>query len=235
MGSLSARRFATHLGVALLTVATLALSARYPRAETFVQAATIGFGYLSLTLIGATLLVGPLALRRRPRNPVNLSLRRDLGIWAGLTGLAHVVLGLQVHFGGDPIRYFVQPIVREAYFAVGEEERYFEVVAGWAPLTDLFGLANWLGLAATIVLLLLLVLSNDRALRALRGPRWKALQRLNYLLVLLVLIHTVAYQRVVEREVGFALGVAGLTGVVLAGQLIGVSLHRRARRTHPSA
>lgn len=232
---MSARRVVTHFGLALVTGAALALSTGYPRAETVVQAATIGLGYLSLALIAATLLVGPFALWRRPRNPVNLSLRRDVGIWAGITGLAHVALGLQVHFGGDAIHYFVRPIVREWYFAVGDEERYFDVVTGWAPRTDWFGVANWVGAVATAVLLLLLLLSNDLALRGLRGRRWKALQRFNYLLVLLVLIHTVAYQLVVERELVFSLAVVALTSVVLAGQLIGVARYRRGRRRHPPA
>jgi sulfoxide reductase heme-binding subunit YedZ len=231
---MTARRVATHLVLGVLTAVVLLLAPLYPRAETFVQAATIGLGYLSLGLIAATLVVGPLGLRRRSRNPVNVYLRRDLGIWAGLTGLAHVLFGLQVHFGGNVIRYFFQPIVRERYFAVGDEERYFRVVEGWTPATDLFGLANWIGLLATVVLLILLALSNDVAVRALRGPRWKALQRFNYALVALVVAHTAAYQLVVGREAVFALATLALAGVVLGAQLVGVTLYRRRRRPSPS-
>lgn len=224
------RRLATHVGLVLGTLGVLALAPLYPRAETLVQAATIALGYLSLALIAATLVVGPLALRRRPRNPVNLTLRRDLGIWAGITGVAHVVLGVQVHFGGDVLRYFFQPIVRERYFAVGDVERVFPATEGWTPLTDLFGIANWVGLAAALILLLLLALSNDLALRALRGPRWKALQRSNYVLVVLVLVHTVAYQALVEREAALTLAVIGLAAGVITAQLVGIVLTRRSRR-----
>jgi sulfoxide reductase heme-binding subunit YedZ len=214
-------RPATHATLAGLTVAVCLLSLLYPRASTPVQAWTIGLGYLSLALIGATLLIGPLGLRVRRRNPVNVYVRRDVGIWAGITGVVHVLLGSQAHFNGEILRYF---------FFVRENEAI--------PLTDLFGLSNWFGLAATVVLLGLLALSNDLSLRMLRGPLWKWLQRFNYALIALVLIHTVGYQLVVGREAPFAGVTLVVTIAVLAAQLAGVVimlLRRVNSRTHPPA
>ena len=45
---------------------------------------------------------------------------------------------------------------------------------------DLFGFANWSGLAATALLVLLLLISNDVSLRTLGSRRWKAWQRWTY-------------------------------------------------------
>src|SRR5688572_18251144 len=52
--------------------------------------------YVSLTLLAATLVTGPLNVLRRRPNPVSTDLRRDLGIWSALLGLGHVATGLMV-------------------------------------------------------------------------------------------------------------------------------------------
>ena len=49
---------------------------------------------MSLCLLCVTLLIGPLNLLRKRLNPVNIELRRDTGIWAGITGCLHVVFAL---------------------------------------------------------------------------------------------------------------------------------------------
>jgi hypothetical protein len=56
-----------------------------------------------------------------------------------------------------------------------------------------FGWGNWTGLAATVVVLVLLVTSNDAALRILKARRWKLLQRVNYLFIVLVVLHAFFY------------------------------------------
>ncbi|GIW09558.1 MAG: hypothetical protein KatS3mg061_0615 [Dehalococcoidia bacterium] len=217
--------------LASLTAGVAALSLLYPRASSAVHALTVGFGYLSLLLIGLTLLIGPLRAWRGRRNPVNVPLRRDVGIWAGITALVHVASGSQIHFRGDLVRYF---------FALPPAEEPEALEPGAVALTlrtDLFGLANWVGLAATVLVLLLLMLSNDLSLRWLRGQRWKALQRLNYLFVVLVLVHTVAYQQVVAREPLFLVVTVALALVVAVTQVVGVYWTRRLmrRRQRPAA
>ncbi|MFN8532740.1 MAG: hypothetical protein U0556_04260 [Dehalococcoidia bacterium] len=215
-----------HLVLASLSVFVAAGCLRWIGVETPARALAIGLGYLSLTLVATTLILGPLALWTRRRNPVNIFRRRDVGIWAGLTGLAHVWFGFQVHLGGNILHYFVQPIEHQAYFAVGNEERYYTVSLGYLPQLGEFGIANWTGLAGTATLLLLLLLSNDLSLRALRGPRWKALQRLNYVLAVLVLIHTFLYQIAVDRGAPFGVVVMVCAVAVIAIQLAGVVRYR---------
>src|SRR4051794_36339235 len=93
------------LGSGTLCVCGLALL-YFPGAP--IHILTIILGYLALALLAVTLAIGPLAVGRRGRTPVNIDLRRDVGIWAGLTGLAHAVLGLQIHMGGQVLLYFFQ-------------------------------------------------------------------------------------------------------------------------------
>src|SRR5258705_7310325 len=88
-------------------------------------------GYTSVALIGWALLIGPWRVWRGRSAPVSTDLRRDVGIWGGLFGLAHVATGLFVHLR-DPIKYF---LYRDTDHAL--PVRY-----------DLFGFANWSGLAA---------------------------------------------------------------------------------------
>jgi len=59
---------------------------------------------------------------------------------------------------------------------------------------DLFGLANFTGLIATLILLALLATSNDASLRKLGTPGWKQLQRWNYVCFALTAVHTFTYQ-----------------------------------------
>lgn len=174
---------------------------------------TIATGYTSLLYISFTLLIGPFQLLTHTRNPVNLMLRRDVGIWAGITGLVHVVFGFQVHMGGDIFLYFFE---RDQHTL--------------KPLTNLFGLSNQVGLLGALVLILLLLLSNDLSLRLLRGPMWKRLQRANYVLALLVVAHTLGYQIVIERAPALTVGVILLAVITLAVQLGGVWRHISQKR-----
>lgn len=167
-------------------------------------------GYVGLLAVSIVLILGPWNVVRNRPNPVSTDLRRDLGIWAGVLGLVHVVTGLQVHFRGRMWLYFLDPSGRPHP----------------VPLRhDLFGLANFAGLGATLVLLMLLALSNDLSLRALGARRWKSLQRWNYAYLALVIAHTAAYQVVTERaRLYVALSVA-MVGVVIAAQLAGIRLN----------
>jgi methionine sulfoxide reductase heme-binding subunit len=59
-----------------------------------------------------------------------------------------------------------------------------------------FGLANYTGLGAAVLFLILLALSNDFSLRALGVRSWKSAQRWRYLAFGLTVVHGVAYQLV---------------------------------------
>lgn len=202
----------THLVCFSLALAGWAFTARLASMLPWFHTLTIATGYISLLYIVFTLLIGPFKLLTQKRNPVNLMLRRDVGIWAGITGLVHVGFGFQVHMSGDIVLYFFK---REDH--------------SLKPLVNLFGLSNDLGLLGALVLGMLLLLSNDLSLRLLRGPAWKWLQRANYILIVLALAHTLSYQMVVERAFTLIVGVAVLAGVTLAVQLGGVMRHIHQR------
>jgi len=161
-------------------------------------------GYTSVVLIGWALLIGPWRVLRGRSAPVSTDLRRDVGIWGGLFGLAHVATGLFVHLG-DPLKYF-----------------FFRDEARHMPVRyDLFGFANWVGLAATLVLLLLLVISNDISLRTLGSRRWKAWQRWTYWAGALVVAHGLAYQWIEKGNDGWVYVFVSVVLVVTALQLRG--------------
>ena len=190
------------LGMALLAPL---LPGGLPASQTW----SIVLGYASFGLLALTLAIGPRNVLLGRRNPVSTDLRRDVGIWAGVTGLAHVLFAIQHHLGGNVVKYF---------FDSGRPS-----LGGLR--TDKFGLGNDLGLAATLILVLLLAISNDRALRKL-GRRWKAWQRLNYGLAGLVVLHMAVFWLVESRAaVVVAPALAATVGMV-ALQLLGVRRHR---------
>jgi len=158
--------------------------------------------YVGLALIGLSLIIGPMNVLRGRPNPVSTSVRRDIGIWGGIVGLVHTVVGLQVHMAGRFWLYFVFPRGENQLIPMA---RY-----------DFFGLANYTGLGVTLVLLLLLALSSNAALTKLGSQRWKALQRWNYAGFALLVVHGAVYQFLEKRMAGFIL--------VFAAAVIGVGL-----------
>lgn len=174
-------------------------------------------GYLALVLIAVTLLIGPANLLLRRRTPLSSYVRRDIGFFAALLSVAHVVFGFLVRHGdGQLLGYF---------FESGDRSRI---------LTSSFGLANWVGLLATLVVVGLALISTDAALRRLKARRWKRLQRLNYLLFALVVVHAVLYGALWRKTSPYT-ALLGITAiVVLAGQAVGVRLWRRRAATRPA-
>lgn len=140
------------------------------------QRLSIATAYAGLGFLAATLLVGPFNERRGRPNPVSTNLRRDIGIWAAIGGIAHTVFGLQVHMRGELARYFIP-----------------DAGSALSKSTLAFLSANYTGLAATLLVGLLLGISNDVALRTLGTTRWKRVQRWNSLLFALVVAHGTLY------------------------------------------
>jgi sulfoxide reductase heme-binding subunit YedZ len=176
--------------------------------------------YTGLLLLAVVLLLGPLRVLRRQPNPVSTDVRRDVAIWAGAVSILHVAVGLTVHMG-NPWLYFV--------YSAEEGAR------GFLPLRrDAFGLANYTGLVATLIVAALLALSNDLSLRLLGTRRWKTLQRLSYVMFPLVIVHGLLYQAIEKRAAAFILVVVLVALLVLAGQLAGVARQRQKRRWRES-
>jgi len=187
--------------------------------DTFAFRASLATGYVSLALLGVCLGLGPARLIAGKRSPVSTDLRRDLGIWSALLGLAHVVTGLNVHMGGQMWKYFIDPA------------RMPRIL----PRMDAFGLVNWTGLAATIVLLVLLSISNDAALRRLGAHRWKQVQRWNYVAAILIVLHGAAFALMDHRSKTFLLGFAVIVAATAALQLAGVREYRRTSAARRNA
>jgi methionine sulfoxide reductase heme-binding subunit len=200
------RRMARNLGIlAVALVIHLAVVAQTSDSPQVMYRLSMATGWVSVVLIAWALLIGPWRVRRGRPAPASTDLRRDVGIWGGVFGLAHVVTGLQVHFAGKFWKYFV--------YADGDRR---------IPLRyDLFGFANWTGLAATVLLVLLLAISNDASLRALGTRRWKSWQRWTYWAGALTVAHALAYQIETRHFGRWIAGVVLVTAIVLAMQLDG--------------
>lgn len=178
----------------------------------FLARFTSATGYVALGLIGLTLLIGPANLLLHRRTPVSSYLARDVGMWAAIMSVIHVVVGLFVH--GPPA-----PLVKRVLFYLFTPEG--------RPLTNEFGWGNWTGLAATLIVVGLLVISNDFALRKLKARRWKSLQRLNYALFALVLLHAIFYGALLRITSIPTILLGLIASMVLFGQLTGIWLWRR--------
>jgi sulfoxide reductase heme-binding subunit YedZ len=169
---------------------------------------TVATGYLAVGLLGLTLLIGPANLLFRRRNPVSSSLRRDVGAWTAMASVVHVILGFQLHGRGSFgfLDYFV---------------------ADGRPLTNSFGLGNWAGLAALVIVVGLLAISTDGSLRELKARRWKRLQRLNYALFALVALHAFFYGALLRMTSPFTRLLFIVVIAVFVGQAVGIWLWRR--------
>ena len=172
-------------------------------------------GYVSIILLAVTLLIGPFNVYKKVNNPVSTDLRRDIGIWCGITGLAHIVMGIQVHMGNIWLYFFK---------AVEGEDRL-------RLRDDIFGAANYVGIIAGVILLVLLLLSNDASLKLLKTCRWKNLQRLNYLFFMGVLIHGILYQIIEKRIVAISVLFISIMLIPVVGQSIGIIARKKAKKS----
>ncbi|QDS35885.1 ferric reductase-like transmembrane domain-containing protein [Brevibacillus brevis] len=196
------RRLVAH--VSILSLILLGASwmwtdfSSFPAMETW----SMILGYLSFILIGCTLLIGPLqSWLPAGWMAVSLSIRRDIGIWAGLTGLLHVILVL-VLFESEPRLMII-------------DDNRFEKADGWLglfffassdptmwpfPNWTFTGVANYLGLLAFFMLLALWLTSSARAEKWLGGSSWKRLHLANPWLFVIVLFHGLIYIQSIKGE-----------------------------------
>jgi len=152
--------------------------------------------------------IGPWQALRTGRPVINQLLRRDLGIWAALTGLAHLVVATGI-------------VMQAAYFRA--------YITG-PPDNPLPGWAGWIGTLSIVagylvglLFLMLLALSNHWSLARLGPARWKRLQGAAVVALFLTIAHGVIFQ-VIEGRTGGWLA----TLVVVSAAILG--LRGRARR-----
>jgi methionine sulfoxide reductase heme-binding subunit len=140
---------------------------------------------------------------RRLPNPISFDLRRDVGIWTGILAILHTGIGLTVHLRGRMWMYF------------------FKRLHPLRLQNTQFGFANFTGLAAALLFLMLLAISNDFSLRALMTNRRKSLQRWTYVAFVLTAAHGIAYQLIEKRHVPWVLVFALVMAAVTTGQILG--------------
>jgi sulfoxide reductase heme-binding subunit YedZ len=171
----------------------------------------VATGYLALGFIALTLLIGPANLLLRRRTPVSNYLSRDVGTWAVIASVVHTIFVLLAPGSGR---------IRDVL-------AFFFLAPGGGPLLNSFALGNWTGLAALVIVVGLLAISSDVALGKLKAGTWKHLQRLNYALFALVILHAFFYGALLRVTSPFTLLLGVSIVAVFAGQAVGVSLWRR--------
>ena len=132
-------------------------------------------GDASLIYLYLTLALGPIT-RFLPKVGKFLSIRRELGIWFGIFAITHTLLILDGWARWD-IGLFM------GY-------QFIPQLGGTVRLESGFGMANLLGLLATLIALPLMATSSDWAIRALGGSAWKFLHYGAYIIFYLVVMHT---------------------------------------------
>jgi sulfoxide reductase heme-binding subunit YedZ len=206
------RRLLAH-HIALLVVATDLTFAFYfvtPSAASHFRL-SLATAYAALIFLAVTLIIGPLNLLLKLRNPVSGDLRRDIGIWAAFLSLLHVLVSLPI------------PAVNVLFFFADQTG----VQGDLTPRLDLFGLANYVGLLATALALFLLLLANDWSLTLLGARRWKRYQRWTYPLFILVLLHGLGYILLQHRSPPLLATFILVPVVAIVLQLAGFLIKRR--------
>ncbi len=196
-----------YLPLTLLSLAAIAALASRFDVPSPTYRLSIATAFVSLALFGMCLAIGPVQVLLRGRPPaVSTDLRRDVGILAALVAFAHVGFGLTVY--DDPRLYFLYPL-----------DQWRQRIV---PLRlDVFGWANYTGLVATGLLVILVATSADWALRYYGAVRWKGLQQLSYWAFVLTVAHGMLYQRIEDRDQPLVLLFGVIYGLLAALQLGG--------------
>jgi len=82
---------------------------------------------------------------------------------------------------------------------------------------------------AALMILFMLMTSNDVSVRTLSFPTWKAIQRLSYFMFPLILVHALLYRINSKHLTGFYAIYLPVFLIVLLFQLTGVSLKQKYR------
>ena len=195
--------------LSIVLIASLIFHHSWPNRDTitFITGST---GYISLILITTSLLIGPFKMLFKRLNPISTYFRRDIGITGGVLAVIHSVAGLFVHLRGNNWQYFLT-----------------KSEAGYSIRLDDFGLANYTGLISGLIIVILLMTSNDFSFRKLNPVVWKNIQRLTYLAFIFAIIHSV-YYKVVQTNLDLVWYLyLPLLIFVLIFQMVGIRMKLR--------
>jgi len=180
---------------------------------TFITQAT---GYISIIILSISLIIGSVNLLLNHKNPISTYLRRDISIIGGALAVIHSITGLFVHLRGKTWLYFLN-----------------NTDHGYSIRLDNFGLANYTGLISALIIILLIIISNDYLFKKLNPTKWKNIQRLSYLMFILILIHCY-YYRIGKENLNLIFWFyIPLFIVVLTFQIIGVWLKLTENKNKP--
>ena len=147
---------------------------------------SIASAYLCLLLLTAVLILGPLqVVLFKVRRQVNNYLRRDVGLWVALMGLVHLILATKLSMTSE----YVDKFVKMPTDGLSESLRM-----------SLFLWGSLIAYIIGLLLILLVILSNDRVLKKIGRKWWKRLQRSAYLVFVLTIIHGLIFQIVESRS-----------------------------------
>lgn len=196
-----------HVACVGATLAALALAGLAGPTTTAPDRLSIATAWLCFGFLVAALAIGPRQALRTGRPVLNHLVRRDLGIWAAVTGLLHLGFATVV-------------VMTPAYFAT-----YIRLDGEGLP-----GAAGWIGTGSIVAgyvvglaFLVLLALSNNASLRRLGPDRWKRVQRWAVGIFVATAAHGVIFQVIEGRTGMWLLALAAATTGVLV-------LRRRARQ-----
>ena len=164
-------------------------------------------GYISLILLASSLLIGSFNLLLKRTNPISSYFRRDLGIYGGTLAVVHSITGLFVHMRGNMWTYFLN-----------KSEQ------GYSIRLDSFGLANYIGVLCALLIVLLIITSNDYSIKKLNPANWKNIQRITYLMFTLALVHSVYYRIVADNLNRIYYLYLPILGLILVFQFIGIKI-----------
>ena len=202
-----------HLPLMIASIAVVAALYFTRSYRDVLSRASFATAYPALALLAFTLVIGPWNTLLKRRNPISGDFRRDVGIWAGILGVVHTVIGQNVHLRGRPWLYYLYDPKNHHGFPIRH---------------DLFGFANYTGAVSALLLIALLATSNDYSLRALGTPQWKQLQRWNYAVFVLAALHAFAYQTSEHQKFPFVVTAAVCVAITVALQTAGYIVRRRA-------
>lgn len=165
-------------------------------------------GYISIIILSISLIIGSLNLLLKHKNPISTNLRRDISITGGILAVIHSITGLFVHLRGKTWLYFLN-----------------KTDNGYSIRHDNFGLANYTGLISALIIILLIIISNDYLLKKLNPGKWKNIQRLSYLMFILIIFHCY-YYRIGKENLNLIFWFyIPIFSIVLTFQIIGVRLN----------
>ena len=210
--SMQKRLIQHHLPLAVIAMISVGMTYQTVDSKDVIFRISMATAYPALAFLSATLMVSPVHTLLNRTNPVSTDFRRDLGFWAAMVSLVHVVFGLNVHMRGKMWLLFLNNNMDFPFIRI-----------------DLFGAANFSGLIATLVLAMLLATSNDWAINKFGWKKWKRLQRWNYGLFILVVLHGVLYVIIEKRLSTYIYIFSTLVAMVVITRLAGFFHGKRNR------